>query len=88
LFALLVSKEGLQLGDGRAAVLVVVGGFDVEAVDGEGEFTVCDRGCEGHCDGVTVRLGWGATVWLVGWVVMIGVWVVVGDAGHVILGSF
>lgn len=28
-------KEGLELGDGRAAVEVVVGGFDVEAVDGE-----------------------------------------------------
>ena len=48
-------EEGLELRDGRAAVEIVAGGFDVEAVDGEGEFAVADRGCEGH--GVTMWLG-------------------------------
>lgn len=41
-------EEGLQFGDGRAAVQVVAGGFDVETVDGEGEFAIGDGGGEGH----------------------------------------
>lgn len=41
-------EEGLELGDGCAAVQIVALGFDVEAVDGEGEFAVGEGGGEGH----------------------------------------
>ena len=49
-------EEGLELGDGRATVQIVARGFDVEAVDGEGEFAVGDGGGEGH--GGLVRSWW------------------------------
>ena len=59
-------EEGLELGDGRATVEIVARGFDVEAVDGEGEFAVGNRGGEGH-GGLVNGLVWFECLWFSVW---------------------